>query len=168
MLKSALLISCDQIATNSTIFSMHLCQTPFHLCGESFSCSGSVELTESKAVSVDYEKANSLSSDEGVASGGTTGGGLFGKRVPQNSPTKLKALMTTMANVPAANVAGTANNTLAVQPVTMSLGQSLPNLNLNSPHSSQNTLLVPGSSGHSNLLSPSHRGISYPPPSPSL
>lgn len=75
------------------------------------------------------------------------------KKVPQNSPTKFKA---------------TSSNTLVVQPL-LNLGQSLPNLNLNPSHITNNTLLVPGAvstSGHTNLLSPSHRGISYPPPSP--
>lgn len=102
-------------------------------------------------MSIDNEKTNSLSSDEGITMGG--GSGAVPKKVPQNSPTKFKAM---------------SSNTLVVQPL-LSLGQSLPNLNLNSAHSSNNTLLVPGSastSGHSNLLSPSHRGISYPPPSP--
>lgn len=120
-----------------------------------FLLSGSVELTESKTVSIDYEKANSLSSDEGVSSlHGVGSSGVLSKKVPQNSPTKQKGMATA--------------NTLVVQPL-LSLGQSLPNLNINSPHISNNTLLVPGastSSGHSNLLSPSHRGISYPPPSP--
>lgn len=76
------------------------------------------------------------------------------KKVPQNSPTNYKTVST--------------SNTLLVQPLT-NLGQSLPNLNLNSTHITNNTLLVPGigtSALHSNLLSPSHRGVSYPPPSP--
>ncbi|KAI8036696.1 hypothetical protein M5D96_010497 [Drosophila gunungcola] len=58
-------------------------------------------------------------------------------------------------------------NTLSVQPLNH-LGQSLPNLNMHHSHTN-NTLLVPGSTtSHSGnmLLSPSHRGISYPPPSP--
>lgn len=117
-------------------------------------CSGSVELNESKNISVDYEKASSLSSDEGMQSAQTAAHGQYmiaTKKVPQNSPTKFKG-----------------TNTLLVQPL-IHLGQSLPNLNLNSTHISNNTLLVPGSgtvTTHSNLLSPSHRGISYPPPSP--
>lgn len=111
-------------------------------------------MTESKTVSIDYEKTNSLSSDEGVSSLHGAGS-LATKKVPQNSPIKLKQ---------------PSSNTLVVQPL-LNLGQSLPNLNLNPSHSNSNTLLVPGastssSSGHSNLLSPSHRGISYPPPSP--
>lgn len=117
--------------------------------------SGSVELNESKNISVDYEKASSLSSDEGMQLTQTTVHGQYmmttTKKVPQNNPTKFKG-----------------TNTLLVQPL-IHLGQSLPNLNLNSTHISNNTLLVPGIgavSAHSNLLSPSHRGISYPPPSP--
>lgn len=103
-----------------------------------------MELTESKTVSIDFDKANSLSSDEGMS----THGMMNLKKVPQNSPTKFKG-----------------TNTLNVQPLHH-LGQSLPNLNLNQISISNNTLLVPGTSGQSNLLSPSHRGISYPPPSP--
>ncbi|XP_074040485.1 uncharacterized protein isoform X2 [Leptinotarsa decemlineata] len=63
-------------------------------------------------------------------------------------------------------------NTLSVQPYT-NLGQSLPNLTLGSPNVgsmslnlNQNTLSVPGGKNGSQLLSPTHRGISYPPPSP--
>ncbi|KAJ8981834.1 hypothetical protein NQ317_004784 [Molorchus minor] len=64
-------------------------------------------------------------------------------------------------------------NTLSVQPYG-SLGQSLPNLTLGSPNIgslslnlNQNTLSVPNSkAAGSHLLSPTHRGISYPPPSP--
>lgn len=62
-------------------------------------------------------------------------------------------------------------NTLSVQPLG-NLGQSLPNLvSLGSPNVgtlnlnlNQNTLSVPKNGGH--LLSPTNRGISYPPPSP--
>lgn len=63
-------------------------------------------------------------------------------------------------------------NTLSVQSYD-SLGQSLPNLTIGSPGMStlslnfnQNTLSVPGSRNGGQLLSPPHRGISYPPPSP--
>jgi pleckstrin homology domain-containing family G member 5 len=112
--------------------------------------SGSVELNESKAVSVDFEKANSISSDEGMAFGVT----LKSKLTPTNSK-KLKP---------------STSNSLTVQQFS-NLGQSMPNLNI---PNSNNTLLVPGTSkthshshsGQSNLLSPSQRGISYPPPSP--
>jgi len=51
-------------------------------------------------------------------------------------------------------------NSLSVQiPVPNILGQSLPNLNASPPQ--PQSLTVPKSS-----LSPTHRGISYPPPSP--
>ncbi|XP_055620277.1 uncharacterized protein LOC129764804 isoform X7 [Toxorhynchites rutilus septentrionalis] len=119
--------------------------------------SGSVDLNESKPVSIDFEKANSLSSDEGgvgVASLATQG------KVCIGGARKMKSTVTTMH---------TSSNSLTVQPFS-GLGQSMPNLNLNSIQNS-NTLSVPSASGgHSHsgmvLLSPSQRGISYPPPSP--
>lgn len=119
--------------------------------------SGSVDLNESRNISIDYEKASSLSSDEGMH-GAIMLASPSKIAPPQCSPTRPKV---------------TTSNTLFVQPM-INLGQSLPNLNLNSANvCSSNTLLVPGvarsgggSSTHSNLLSPSHRGISYPPPSP--
>ncbi|XP_017481819.1 PREDICTED: pleckstrin homology domain-containing family G member 5 isoform X5 [Rhagoletis zephyria] len=105
--------------------------------------SGSVEWNDSRNISVDFEKTNSLSSEDGS----------MGKNLT-SVPLKLKV-----------NTASA--NTLSVQPLNH-LGQSLPNLNLNHSHTN-NTLLVPGTTtSHSGnlLLSPSHRGISYPPPSP--
>ncbi|XP_031617991.1 pleckstrin homology domain-containing family G member 5-like isoform X2 [Contarinia nasturtii] len=121
--------------------------------------SGSVELNDSRNISMDYEKASSLSSDESMQMGSATvvqGG--------SNVPTTSKKLL---QYTPSTKYRGTTPNTLLIQPF-VHLGQSLPNLNLNvSQTSANNTLLVPGtSSGHSNLLSPSQRGISYPPPSP--
>ncbi|XP_058829611.1 pleckstrin homology domain-containing family G member 5 [Topomyia yanbarensis] len=119
--------------------------------------SGSVDLNESKPVSIDFEKTNSLSSDEGgVPSAGSTAQGKFSA----GAQWKVKSTVTTMH---------TSSNSLTVQPFS-ALGQSMPNLNLNSTQNA-NTLSVPGSSGsHSHsgmmLLSPSQRGISYPPPSP--
>lgn len=117
--------------------------------------SGSVELTESKAVSVDFEKTNSISSDEGSSY----------MKLGFNAGTK--------------KLRQTSSNSLTVQPFSNHLGQSMPNLCghiANNPYINSNTLLVPGGgstkshsahSSHSgNLLSPSHRGISYPPPSP--
>ncbi|XP_055588935.1 pleckstrin homology domain-containing family G member 5 isoform X4 [Uranotaenia lowii] len=122
--------------------------------------SGSVDLNESKQVSVDFEKTNSLSSDEGGATAGPVIPGKFGAAGQR----KMKSTVTTMH---------TSSNSLTVQPFS-GLGQSMPNLNLNSIQNSviySNTLSVPGPSGGSShsgmvLLSPSQRGISYPPPSP--
>lgn len=68
--------------------------------------SGSVDLNESKPVSIDFEKANSLSSDEG---------GIVG-------PRKVKSTVTTVQS---------SSNSLTVQPCS-GFGQSMPNLNLNS------------------------------------
>lgn len=117
--------------------------------------SGSVDLNESKPVSIDFEKANSLSSDEG----GTSALSLQSK-IGSIGPRKVKSTVTTVQS---------SSNSLTVQPFS-GLGQSMPNLNLNSTQNS-NTLSVPGTSAsHSHsgmvLLSPSQRGISYPPPSP--
>ncbi|XP_039446359.1 pleckstrin homology domain-containing family G member 5 isoform X2 [Culex pipiens pallens] len=124
--------------------------------------SGSVDLNESKQVSIDFEKANSLSSDEGA---GAVAGVIATKLGAVPPSRKLKSTVTTMHT--------TSSNSLTVQPFS-GLGQSMPNLNLNSMQNSvvySNTLSVPGtSSSHSHsgmvLLSPSQRGISYPPPSP--
>ncbi|KAL1497170.1 hypothetical protein ABEB36_008171 [Hypothenemus hampei] len=128
--------------------------------------SGSVEMNDqsslgstkdqSRGVSVENDnRTGSISSDEGL----------------QPLPSDAKS--------PASQKSGLKNrlfqktpNTLSVQPVG-SLGQSLPNLALGSPNLGsglslnlqQNTLSVPGKNG-GQLLSPTHRGISYPPPSP--
>jgi pleckstrin homology domain-containing family G member 5 len=116
--------------------------------------SGSVEFNESKTVSVDFEKTNSISSDEGSYSmhnKAHTGSGS-NRKVRQIS-----------------------SNSLTVQSYSTHLNQSMPNLASGPYHiNSNNTLLVPSAqkshsahSSHSgNLLSPSQRGISYPPPSP--
>lgn len=125
---------------------------------------------------MDYEKASSLSSDESMqmcssnaataaaAAVAAAAAAVQGGTVPL---TTKKLLQYT----PSTKYRGTTPNTLLIQPF-VHLGQSLPNLNLNASQTTNNTLLVPGiSSGHSNLLSPSQRGIfvnakSYPPPSP--
>ncbi|XP_050334636.1 uncharacterized protein LOC126762146 isoform X1 [Bactrocera neohumeralis] len=125
-----------------------------HVSSANNSHSGSVEWNDSRNISVEFEKTNSLSSEDGSMS-----------KNLQSGPLKLKVNTATA-------------NTLSVQPLNH-LGQSLPNLNLNQSHTtldsnlyytySNNTLLVPGTTtSHSGnlLLSPSHRGISYPPPSP--
>ncbi|XP_052895106.1 pleckstrin homology domain-containing family G member 5 isoform X1 [Anopheles moucheti] len=122
--------------------------------------SGSVDLNESKQVSIDFEKTNSLSSDEGAGVGSTMAVMMHSKYAPGNSR-KPKNTVCTMQTK--------SSNSLTVQPYS-GLGQSMPNLNLNSIQNS-NTLSVPGTSNsqsHSGmvLLSPSQRGISYPPPSP--
>lgn len=107
---------------------------------------------------MDYEKASSLSSDESMQ----ISAAVAAAAAAQGSQTSKKLLQ----HSPSTKYRNTTPNTLLIQPF-IHLGQSLPNLNLNVSHTTNNTLLVPGtSSGHSNLLSPSQRGISYPPPSP--
>lgn len=125
--------------------------------------SGSVELNDSRNISMDYEKASSLSSDESMQ--------MCSAAAVQGSSVATTTTTTTtnkklLQYTPSTKYRGTTPNTLLIQPF-VHLGQSLPNLNLNASQTINNTLLVPGtSSGHSNLLSPSQRGISYPPPSP--
>jgi pleckstrin homology domain-containing family G member 5 len=114
--------------------------------------SGSVELNESKTVSVDFEKTNSISSDEGSYN-------MHAKQHHSACATSTRKLRQT------------SSNSLTVQSFNNHLNQSMPNLSSGPYHtSSNNTLLVPGAKSHSshsgNLLSPSQRGISYPPPSP--
>lgn len=99
---------------------------------------------------MDFEKTNSISSDEGSYNL---------KNVTRNQASKVSS------------------NSLTVQSFTNHLNQSMPNL-ASGPYQIANSshLLVPGGncnaptkthSSHSgNLLSPSQRGISYPPPSP--
>ncbi|CAH1978624.1 unnamed protein product [Acanthoscelides obtectus] len=130
---------------------------------------GSATTPQSRAVSVEAEnRTGSLSSDEGVQpippdghrAQPSTSGQASGKGPSKTPSFKNRLLHKTP-------------NTLSVQPYG-SLGQSLPNLTLGSPNVgvspggvsfSQNTLSVPGKNS-SQLLSPTHRGISYPPPSP--
>ncbi|XP_023173166.2 uncharacterized protein LOC111601002 isoform X4 [Drosophila hydei] len=128
-----------------------------HVSSANNSHSGSVEWNDSRNISVDFEKTNSLSSDEGSSLMGNQGLASKGKQHLLRGAPKQKI----------GTIASTSANTLSVQPLNH-LGQSLPNLNLQH-NQTNNTLLVPGTTtSHSGnlLLSPSHRGISYPPPSP--
>ncbi|XP_063917927.1 pleckstrin homology domain-containing family G member 5-like isoform X1 [Zophobas morio] len=127
--------------------------------------SGSVEMNDqssvgsakepSRGVSMDNEnRTGSISSDEGVQ-----------PLPPDKSPVSQK-------NSFKSRFFSKTPNTLSVQPFG-SLGQSLPNLTLGSPNVgslslslNQNTLSVPNNKNGGHLLSPTHRGVSYPPPSP--
>lgn len=122
--------------------------------------SGSVELNDSRNISTDYEKANSLSSDESMQMGAATPGGTTTAQGSTVSPAK-KVLQYS----PSAKLKRPTPNTLFIEPEEQ-IGHSLPNLHETVSQTGNNTLLVPSTSGHSNLLSPSHRGISYPPVSP--
>ena len=88
--------------------------------------SGSVDLNESKQVSIDFEKTNSLSSDEGAGVvNAVTGSGLvmMHSKYGAVSSRKPKNTVCTMQTK--------SSNSLTVQPYS-GLGQSMPNLNLNS------------------------------------
>ncbi|XP_014483055.1 PREDICTED: pleckstrin homology domain-containing family G member 5 isoform X2 [Dinoponera quadriceps] len=115
----------------------------------------------SRNVNVDTNeppRASSVSSEEG---GGESG---FGHN---HRPLRIRRSLLTKSPTP---------NTLSVQmPAYSSLGQSLPNLTLaTSPQTStvsptppNSLLIVPQITKNKDaLLSPGHRGISYPPPSP--
>ncbi|KAG7197203.1 hypothetical protein KM043_007279 [Ampulex compressa] len=114
----------------------------------------------SRNVSVDTNeppRASSVSSEEG----GETGSGH------NHRPLQIRRSLLSKSPTP---------NTLSVQvPAYSSLGQSLPNLTLaTSPQTStvsptppNSLLIVPQiTKSKETLLSPGHRGISYPPPSP--
>ncbi|XP_017885532.1 pleckstrin homology domain-containing family G member 5 isoform X2 [Ceratina calcarata] len=108
-------------------------------------------------------RASSVSSEEGGESSG------HNHRPLQISPNKFDNRRYLMSKSPTPN-------TLSVQvPAYSSLGQSLPNLTLaTSPQTStvsptppNSLLIVPQiTKSKDTLLSPGHRGISYPPPSP--
>ncbi|XP_049294321.1 uncharacterized protein LOC125769602 isoform X3 [Anopheles funestus] len=88
--------------------------------------SGSVDLNESKQVSIDFEKTNSLSSDEGAGVGSTMAGSglvMMHSKYGAGSARKPKNTVCIMQTK--------SSNSLTVQPYS-GLGQSMPNLNLNS------------------------------------
>ncbi|XP_055692715.1 pleckstrin homology domain-containing family G member 5 isoform X2 [Lutzomyia longipalpis] len=111
--------------------------------------SGSMELNEVKTTQIDVERENSVSSEEGMLHGAT---GLKPKllNLPKRSPSKAGSPIL-----------------FEVKQTDDGRGQSMPDLYssfISQTHS--NTLLVPGmTTAHGSLLS-THRGISYPPPSP--
>uniref|UniRef100_A0A182JTD6 DH domain-containing protein n=1 Tax=Anopheles christyi TaxID=43041 RepID=A0A182JTD6_9DIPT len=89
--------------------------------------SGSVDLNESKQVSIDFEKTNSLSSDEGASVSSTVAGSglvlVHSKYGPCNNRRPKNTVCTKQTKL---------SNSLTVQPYSLGLGQSMPNLNLNS------------------------------------
>ncbi|XP_068142817.1 serine-rich adhesin for platelets isoform X2 [Drosophila tropicalis] len=147
--------TADSLGVRKSPMNSSICS---HVSSANNSHSGSVEWNDSRNISVDFEKTNSVSSDEGSSiMTGNHGLVLKGKQQLIGGLHKAKV----------GTIASTSANTLSVQPLNH-LGQSLPNLNMHHSHTN-NTLLVPGTTtSHSGnlLLSPSHRGISYPPPSP--
>lgn len=111
----------------------------------------------SRAVSVENEnRTASVSSDEGV------------QPIPPDNKSPISQKSSFKYRI-----FNKTPNTLSVQPFG-NLGQSLPNLvTLGSPNVgtlslnlNHNTLSVPNTKNGGHLLSPTNRGISYPPPSP--
>ncbi|XP_043650421.1 uncharacterized protein LOC122618221 isoform X5 [Drosophila teissieri] len=150
--------TADSLGVRKSPMNSSICS---HVSSANNSHSGSVEWNDSRNISVDFEKTNSVSSDEG-SSIMTGNHGVNQKGKQQLISGLHKAKMGIIGQMGSKSA-----NTLSVQPMNH-LGQSLPNLNMHHSHTN-NTLLVPGSTtSHSGnmLLSPSHRGISYPPPSP--
>ncbi|XP_017778525.1 PREDICTED: pleckstrin homology domain-containing family G member 5 isoform X2 [Nicrophorus vespilloides] len=157
-------LHCLQLAPRSPLASSSRASRVSSLA---HSHSGSVEMNDqssigsakdaSRAVSMENDnRTASISSDEGVQ-----------PLPPDKSPVSQK-------NSFKHRLFNKTPNTLSVQPCTHGLGQSLPNLSLGSPNvgtlslslNHHNTLSVPSTSKNGHLLSPTHRGISYPPPSP--
>ncbi|XP_034134104.1 uncharacterized protein LOC117587482 isoform X1 [Drosophila guanche] len=150
--------TADSLGVRKSPMNSSICS---HVSSANNSHSGSVEWNDSRNISVDFEKTNSVSSDEG--SGLTTGNHGIATKGKQQLISGLHKAKIGMIGA----IGSKSANTLTVQPLNH-LGQSLPNLNMHHSHTN-NTLLVPGTTtSHSGnmLLSPSHRGISYPPPSP--
>ncbi|KPU78047.1 uncharacterized protein Dana_GF24485, isoform C [Drosophila ananassae] len=150
--------TADSLGVRKSPMNSSICS---HVSSANNSHSGSVEWNDSRNISVDFEKTNSVSSDEG-SSIMTGNHGVSSKGKQQLISGLHKAKIGMMGPLSSKSA-----NTLSVQPLNH-LGQSLPNLNMHHSHTN-NTLLVPGTTtSHSGnmLLSPSHRGISYPPPSP--
>lgn len=123
---------------------------------------------------MDFEKTNSLSSEEGSTHGHQGKSKYSQSIIMANNQSNTNFYTFHLNTNPSgAHAIAGAKASKAISASTLDvkqesvLRQSLPNLSLHSVHNS-NTLLVPGAglSGHNNLLSPSHRGISYPPPSP--
>ncbi|XP_034657846.1 uncharacterized protein LOC117894746 isoform X3 [Drosophila subobscura] len=150
--------TADSLGVRKSPMNSSICS---HVSSANNSHSGSVEWNDSRNISVDFEKTNSVSSDEG--SGLMTGNHGIATKGKQQLISGLHKAKIGMIGA----IGSKSANTLTVQPLNH-LGQSLPNLNMHHSHTN-NTLLVPGTTtSHSGnmLLSPSHRGISYPPPSP--
>ncbi|XP_034482951.1 uncharacterized protein LOC117788320 isoform X4 [Drosophila innubila] len=109
----------DSLGVRKSPINSSMCS---HVSSANNSHSGSVEWNDSRNISVDFEKTNSLSSDEG-----------FSLMANHGLPTKGKQhLLAGLPKPKIGAISSTSANTLSVQPVNH-LGQSLPNLSM--PHS---------------------------------
>ncbi|XP_034657845.1 uncharacterized protein LOC117894746 isoform X2 [Drosophila subobscura] len=147
--------TADSLGVRKSPMNSSICS---HVSSANNSHSGSVEWNDSRNISVDFEKTNSVSSDEG--SGLMTGNHGIATKGKQQLISGLHKAKIGMIGA----IGSKSANTLTVQPLNH-LGQSLPNLNMHHSHTN-NTLLVPGTTtSHSGnmLLSPSHRHVSLSP-----
>ncbi|XP_060655477.1 pleckstrin homology domain-containing family G member 5 isoform X5 [Drosophila nasuta] len=109
----------DSLGVRKSPINSSMCS---HVSSANNSHSGSVEWNDSRNISVDFEKTNSLSSDDG-----------FSLMANHGQPSKGKQhLFAGLPKPKIGTISSTSNNTLSVQPVNH-LGQSLPNLSI--PHS---------------------------------
>ncbi|KAM8708406.1 hypothetical protein ACLKA7_015387 [Drosophila subpalustris] len=106
----------DSLGVRKSPINSSMCS---HVSSVNNSHSGSVEWNDSRNISVEFEKTNSLSSDEG-----------FSLMANQGLPTKGKQhLLAGLPKPKIGTISSTSGNTLSVQPVNH-LGQSLPNLSM--------------------------------------
>ncbi|XP_015042720.2 uncharacterized protein [Drosophila pseudoobscura] len=116
--------TADSLGVRKSPMNSSICS---HVSSANNSHSGSVEWNDSRNISVDFEKTNSVSSDEG--SGMMTGNhGMAGKGKQQLISGLHKAKIGMIGAIGSKSA-----NTLTVQPLNH-LGQSLPNLNMHHSH----------------------------------
>ncbi|XP_016955500.1 uncharacterized protein LOC108028292 isoform X5 [Drosophila biarmipes] len=116
--------TADSLGVRKSPMNSSICS---HVSSANNSHSGSVEWNDSRNISVDFEKTNSVSSDEGSSiMTGNHGVNLKGKQQLISGLHKTKmGIIGQMGSKSA--------NTLSVQPMNH-LGQSLPNLNMHHSH----------------------------------
>ncbi|XP_043063024.1 uncharacterized protein LOC6539423 isoform X6 [Drosophila yakuba] len=116
--------TADSLGVRKSPMNSSICS---HVSSANNSHSGSVEWNDSRNISVDFEKTNSVSSDEGSSiMTGNHGVNLKGKQQLISGLHKAKmGIIGQMGSKSA--------NTLSVQPMNH-LGQSLPNLNMHHSH----------------------------------
>ncbi|XP_034134106.1 uncharacterized protein LOC117587482 isoform X2 [Drosophila guanche] len=116
--------TADSLGVRKSPMNSSICS---HVSSANNSHSGSVEWNDSRNISVDFEKTNSVSSDEG--SGLTTGNHGIATKGKQQLISGLHKAKIGMIGA----IGSKSANTLTVQPLNH-LGQSLPNLNMHHSH----------------------------------
>ncbi|XP_034657844.1 uncharacterized protein LOC117894746 isoform X1 [Drosophila subobscura] len=116
--------TADSLGVRKSPMNSSICS---HVSSANNSHSGSVEWNDSRNISVDFEKTNSVSSDEG--SGLMTGNHGIATKGKQQLISGLHKAKIGMIGA----IGSKSANTLTVQPLNH-LGQSLPNLNMHHSH----------------------------------